>query len=287
MHIHYLDALDLPELEPYRTLRRRKDMERRNLFVAEDEKCVRRLLDSPFDYELVSMLATPEWLRKLRCELDVRPEAIQAYITDRGTIGDIAGHTSHHGLKMTARIVKPHTIDSVLANSSRPRLIVACDGLANAENMGVIIRNTAAFGGNAILVGETAFSPYLTRSIRTSMGTIFSLPCVHSENLVDTLKDLKWQGFRIMAAHAHADQKTVAGVNFNQDVCFVFGSEGNGISAKVEKVCDDLVIIPMTGTVDSLNVGSAAAVFLYEAARQRGTMEQQRIQRCLSHQELL
>ena len=75
-----------------------------------------------------------------------------------------------------------------------------------------------------------------------------------------------------MGAHAHTEQKTIASVDFRGDVCLVFGSEGHGLSPKVQAVCDDLVLIPMAGRVDSLNVGSSVAIFLYEAARQRGKM---------------
>lgn len=272
LHVHYLDDLDLPELEPYRTLRRRKDMDRLNLLVAEGEKCVRRLLDSRFDYELVSILCTAEWLMELRPELEVRPEDIQIYVTDEESIGKISGYAVYQAIKVTARIVKEHVLEEIIEETTSPRLLVACDGLTNAENMGAIIRNTAAFGGNAVLVGEETSSPYLTRTIRASMGTVFEVPCVYSDRLANTLKNLKVQGMRIIGAHAHTDQKTIANVGLDQDVVIVFGSEGFGISKDVERVCDDLVMIPMAGTVDSLNVGSSVSVFLYEAARQRGRM---------------
>ena len=272
LHIHYLEDLTLPELEPYRTLRRRKDMDRLDLLVAEGDKCVRRLLDSRFDYELVSILCTAEWLMELRPELEVRPEEIQIYVTDEESIGKISGYAVYQAIKVTARIVKPHVLDEIMEQTESPRLLVACDGLTNAENMGAIIRNTAAFGGHAVIVGEETSSPYLTRTIRSSMGTVFEVPCVYSERLVNTLKDLKFQGVRIVGAHAHTDQKTIANVKLDQDVCIVFGSEGHGISDPVQNMCDDLVVIPMAGTVDSLNVGSSVSVFLYETARQRGEM---------------
>jgi tRNA G18 (ribose-2'-O)-methylase SpoU len=270
LHIHYLEDFDLPELDPYKTLRRRKDMERMDRFVVEGEKCVRRLLDSRTPYWIESLLLTPEWLLELRRELEVRPEEIHAYITDRGSIERITGFTVYQGIKATARITCHHTLQSVISGAARPWLFVACDGLTNAENMGAVIRNTAAFGGHAVLVGETSTSAFLTRTIRASMGTVFDLPAVHAEDLVTSLKDLKQHGTRIVGAHAHAEQQTIASADFRTDVCIVFGSEGHGISPSVQAVCDDLLLIPMADQVDSLNVGSSAAVFLYEAARQRG-----------------
>ena len=75
---------------------------------------------------------------------------------------------------------------------------------------------------------------------------------------------------RCIAAHPRSDAKMLSQADFSGDVCLVFGSEGNGISQAVLDACDEAVAIPMTDGVDSLNVSAAAAVFLYEAGRQRG-----------------
>jgi TrmH family RNA methyltransferase len=104
------------------------------------------------------------------------------------------------------------------------------------------------------------------------MGTIFQLPVIESAILVGSLQELRRQGVRCVAAHPHTDQRSLPDANFTQDCCIVFGSEGNGISASVLAACDEAVAIPMPPTVDSLNVASAAAVFLYEASRQRNIL---------------
>jgi TrmH family RNA methyltransferase len=72
-----------------------------------------------------------------------------------------------------------------------------------------------------------------------------------------------------IAAHPHTDQRTLSQADFSRDCCVVFGAEGTGISPAVLAACDEAVAIPMPPSVDSLNVASAAAVFLYEAQRQR------------------
>ncbi|MEI7729391.1 MAG: RNA methyltransferase [Verrucomicrobiota bacterium] len=88
--------------------------------------------------------------------------------------------------------------------------------------------------------------------------------------LEQTLRQLRAQGIRIVAAHPHTDQRTLSQASLAGDVCVVFGSEGDGISPEVLAVCDETAVVPMSKGVDSLNVGSAAAVFCYEVARQRG-----------------
>ena len=161
------------------------------------------------------------------------------------------------------------------------------DGLTSAENLGALVRNCVAFGVHALIVGETSSSPFLRRAVRNSMGTILQLPVVelaklgqrhqftdkpHAQNqtLVECLQTLRRRGVRCIAAHPHTDKKTLSQANFSGDCCVVFGSEGDGISPEILAACDEAVAIPMANAVDSLNVGAAAAVFLYEAARQRG-----------------
>jgi tRNA G18 (ribose-2'-O)-methylase SpoU len=164
-------------------------------------------------------------------------------------------------------------------------LFVAIDELSNAENLGALVRNCVAFGVHGLIVGETSSSPFLRRAVRNSMGAIFQLPVWEVKmantaapsrrddpphfNLVKTLHDLRARGIRCFAAHPHASGKTLSQADFSSDCCIVFGSEGHGISKSVLEACDEAVAIPMANDVDSLNVGAAAAVFLYEAARQR------------------
>ena len=88
--------------------------------------------------------------------------------------------------------------------------------------------------------------------------------------LAQVLRCLRDQGIRCIAAHPHADGRTLSQARFSGDCCIVFGSEGYGISPTALAACNEAAAIPMPATVDSLNVGSAAAVFLYEANRQRG-----------------
>jgi tRNA G18 (ribose-2'-O)-methylase SpoU len=268
MRVHKLTAFDLPELEPYRTLRRRKDLERRRLFVVEGDKVVLRLLESPFP--LVSMLLTEEWLKRIEPQLRRRSEPLDVFVATKDEIEEITGFSCYQGIKAVGRIHEPATLEAALRTSARPRLFAALDGLSNAENLGVVVRNCAALGVQALIVGETSGSPFLTRAIRTSMGTIFRLPAVEVMSLVAALTTLRARGVRCIAAHPPTDGQRLSQTDWTSDCCVVFGSEGYGLSSPVLEVCDEVVAIPMASGVDSLNVGSAAAVVLYEVQRQRG-----------------
>ena len=267
--LHLLDATDLahPGLEPFRTLRRHRDLERRAPFVAEGEAVVLRLLASP--YPVTSLLTTPARLERLRAALDARPDTIDVFLApDDDGVRRVSGFVSAP-VKAFGHVPRPPTLDDLLRDAPRPRLLVALDGLASAENVGVVVRNAAGLGAHGIVVGATSCSPFLTRAIRTSMCTVFRTPVVEPVDLVAALGRLRAAGVACVAAHPAPTARPVETVDLRGDVCVVFGAEGDGISAAVLAACDVAAALPMAGDVDSLNVGSASAAMLYEVGRQR------------------
>lgn len=266
-HAQNITAFDLPELQPYRTLRRQAEHRAQGLFVAEGEKVVRRLLESPL--EVVSVLLPGNWLVELEPLLRARPENVAAFVAEKRLLETLTGFSMYQGLLAVGRVPPPLSLEAVLGRSARPRLLAAVDGLSSAENIGALVRNCAAFGVQALLVGETSASPFLRRAVRSSMGAIFHLPVLETASLAGTLAQLRARDVRSIAAHPHAQDRRLSQTDFSGDCCLVFGSEGCGLSPVVLAACQQAAAIPMPPSVDSLNVASAAAVFLYEASRQR------------------
>jgi tRNA G18 (ribose-2'-O)-methylase SpoU len=265
--VERINSFDQPELQPYRTMRRQMAHREQGIFVAEGEKVVRRLLESRFG--VVSALMPERWLAELEPLLKARPETVRVFIADKELLETLIGFSMYQGLLAVGRIPTQSPLEQILADSPRPHLLVAVDALSNAENLGALVRNCAAFDTHALIVGETSSSPFLRRAVRSSMGTVFQLPIVETPDLVRCLSTLREHGIRCIAAHPHVEKRTLCDADFTGGCCIIFGSEGHGISENVLALCDDAVAIPMPPTVDSLNVGSAAAVFLYEARRQR------------------
>lgn len=266
MIVKQTDSLDLPGLEPYCTLRRPVEHQRQGLFVAEGEKVVRRLLESTLTVN--SVLMTPEWFETFKAMLE--PRSIEVYVAPKTRVETIVGFPLHQGIMAVGTVPAERSLPEILAVSSPPYLLVAIEGLTNSENIGVLVRNCAAFGVHAIIVGETSSSPYLRRAVRNSMGAVFQIPVVHAVSLADSLSDLRTRfAARILAAHPGGGQQ-LASADLHGNCCLVLGSEGEGISAHILNHCDAMLSIRMENGVDSLNVGSASAVFLFEAVRQRG-----------------
>jgi tRNA G18 (ribose-2'-O)-methylase SpoU len=282
-HVQKISAFDAPDLAPYRTMRRPLEQERQGIFVAEGEKVVRRLLESRF--AVVSVVLPEKWLDDFDPLLQARPETIAVYLAEKKCLETLTGFSMFQGVLAVGKIPAPVSLAD-LRKYSRPQLLVAVDALTNAENLGALVRNCVAFHVQALIVGETSSSPFLRRAVRNSMGAIFQLPVVELAKLgqrhqftvkphvtkltlAECLRELRRHGVRCIAAHPHTNKKNLSQADFTGDCCLVFGSEGDGISPAVLEACDEAVAIPMPPMVDSLNVGAAAAVFLYEANRQR------------------
>jgi tRNA G18 (ribose-2'-O)-methylase SpoU len=251
-------------------MRRQQEHRDAGVFVAEGEKVVRRLLSSPF--QVISVLLPEKWLADLTPLLESRPEMVKVFLAEKSMLETMTGFSMYQGLLALAKVPLQPSLAELLQIAPKPWLVIALDGLSSAENIGALVRNCAGFGAQGLIVGETSPSPFLRRSVRSSMGTIFQMPIVESNDLKTSLLLLKDHGARIIAAHPHTDKKTIMEGSFNTDVCIVFGSEGYGISPAILESCDETLAIPMPAAIDSLNVASAAAVFLYEANRQRGRL---------------
>lgn len=267
-HVRKIESFDLPELEPYRTMRRPAEHRERGIFVAEGEKVVRRLLAS--DFSVISILLPEKWLHDYEPLIRARPEKeISIFTAELPLLETLVGFPLFQGVLAVGRIPHRPALSEILQCHTRPHLFAAVDGITNAENMGTIVRNCAAFGVQGLIVSETSSSPFLRRAVRNSMGAIFHLPIVEIVNLADALTELRAKNIRTIAAHPHVSGRTLDQADFTGDCCVVFGSEGYGISPEILQTCDDAVAIPMAPEIDSLNVNAAAAVFLYEVNRQR------------------
>jgi tRNA G18 (ribose-2'-O)-methylase SpoU len=266
--IHRITSLDLPELHPYKTLRRPQEHLDQGIFVAEGEKVVRRLLASTLP--TISLLLTDQWLARISASYS-KQLAPDIFVAEKQLLETIVGFRMHQGIMAVGRVPREPSLDDLVDTSRTPRLFVALDGLVFAENVGVVVRNCAAFGVQGILVAANSASPYLRRAVRNSMGTVFRIPLIHTPVLSETLTALhSSHGMSVVVADAHT-RTSLYELDSGGDLCIVLGNEDAGASETVRSVASHVIRIPMTEGVDSLNVASASAVILAEVARQRQT----------------
>jgi TrmH family RNA methyltransferase len=166
--------------------------------------------------------------------------------------------------------LKEFSLDDVL---EKERLqvgpILALAGLQDPGNLGTILRSAEAFGSAGIILGESTVSPWNAKAVRASAGSIFRLPVVAAAaGLEDVVTRLRSKSVRLIATSSHkgtpVDQADLTG-----PIAVFIGSEGSGLARGLVTQMDEVVAIPHTPQVESLNAGVAGSIILYEAARQR------------------
>jgi TrmH family RNA methyltransferase len=166
--------------------------------------------------------------------------------------------------------LKEFTLTDVLERLQiGPILVLA--GLQDPGNLGTILRSAEAFGSAGVVLGEGTVSPLNSKVIRASAGSVFRLPVVVGKaagGLEEISAKLRAQSVRLIATSSHKgtplDEASLTG-----PAAIFVGSEGSGLPRTVLAHADELIAIPHTAQVESLNAGVAGSIVLYEAARQR------------------
>ncbi|QTX03984.1 23S rRNA (guanosine(2251)-2'-O)-methyltransferase RlmB [Agromyces archimandritae] len=159
-------------------------------------------------------------------------------------------------------------LDEVVARGQTP-LFVALDGVTDPRNLGAIIRSTAAFGGQGVIVPQRRSVGMTASAWKTSAGAAARVPVAMAPNLTQTLKALKERGLFVLGLDGGGDV-SLPGLDWaERPLVVVVGSEGKGLSRLVTETCDAIVSIPIESSTESLNAGIAASVTLYEIAKLR------------------
>lgn len=144
-------------------------------------------------------------------------------------------------------------------------LIVVLDGIQDPGNLGTILRTIDSVGLHQVIVSKQTADAYNSKVVRSTMGAIFRVNIIESENLLETLKEIKKHKYKIMATSLETE-KTIYSVDYHRKV-IVIGNEANGVSKEILEYADEKVKIPMLGKTESLNASVATAVILYEYVR--------------------
>ena len=155
-----------------------------------------------------------------------------------------------------------------VADSKEQGMIVVLDNITDPRNLGAVIRSTAAFGGQGVVIPERRSASVTAVAWRTSAGTAARLPVAKATNITRTLKEFQQNGYQVVGLDAGGDT-TYDSYDGTGPVVIVVGSEGKGLSRLVRETCDVLVSVPTASWVESLNASVAAGVVLSEFSRQR------------------
>jgi tRNA G18 (ribose-2'-O)-methylase SpoU len=257
-----IDDLNDPRLSPYRNLKDRELARLGGRFIAESDLIVRRLIASKFQVESVLVAR-----RKAEAIAEVVPKDVPLYVLPDDQLDAVIGYPFHTGV-LAVGIRRPSpALDTVIPN--RQSTLVILPEITNSENMGSLIRISSAFGADAIILGPRCCDPFYRMSIRVSMGTIFSIPIVRSEDLLADLGKLRSEfGFQLAATVLDADAENLDRASRSDRLALLFGNEATGLAPEFINACDRRITPPMKLGTDSLNVAVAAGIFLYHFTRE-------------------
>jgi len=258
MPILEVESLLDPRLWPYRNLKDKEIARHDRRFIAEGEQVVRRLLASKLAVESV-LLAR----RKLPAIAPLIPPNVTAWVADDDVVHGIIGFEFHSGVMACGFRPDTQLADLPIA-ASGPVTLCICQRITNTENLGALIRVSAAFGVDAMLLGESCCDPYFRQAVRVSMGSVFKLPIARSKDLLADLARLRSRHhIETFATVLHADATPLPAIKSPPRAALVMGNEADGLDAQTIAACDHRITLPMRLGTDSLNVATAAAVFLY------------------------
>ena len=156
---------------------------------------------------------------------------------------------------------------SLAALATRQEMhVVVLDGVQDPGNAGTIVRTADAAGADAVVCLEDTIDVFSAKAVRASMGSVFHVPVVRNVSRTALCEFLQQGRVRLLAADLDETAQPYYAADYSGRLALAFGNEGNGVSDEVRRMAEAKLFIPMFGKAESLNVATAAALVLYEAA---------------------
>jgi tRNA G18 (ribose-2'-O)-methylase SpoU len=232
------------------------------LFIAESELVIRRALAA--GYRPRSMVMAPEWLERM-APLIADVDA-PVYAAPYDVLRALTGFNVHRGALASFHRKPVPPVAEVVRDAHR---VVVLEDLVSHTNLGAIFRCAAALGMDAVVLSPSCADPLYRRSVRVSMGSVFTIPYARAETWPGVLDDLRAAGFGVAALTPADDAVELDGTAYDDSarLAVLLGSEGPGLTDRAQARADVRVRIPMAAGVDSLNVAAAAAVTFWVFGR--------------------
>lgn len=234
-----------------------KKRREQSLFIAEglllcyDAYISKALITATF----VTQQAMSKYSEKIE---QIKAVSTDFYIVDERIFSLISDTKTPQGIICVIKILdKSNSFDTMKYNGK----ILALDNVSDPQNLGTILRTAEAFGINGVILSEGCCDIYSPKVVRGSMGAIFRVPFIITDDLPSFIRSSKCSSYA-----AVLDEKSVSvkEISFEENSIVVIGNEANGISAETLKACDKSVIIPMAGRAESLNAAVAASILMWE-----------------------
>jgi len=230
------------------------------LFIAEGAKVIRRAVQA--GYQPRSFLLAERWLHGL-ADITSRWPDVPIYLVTEQLAEAVTGFHVHRGALASLHREQRHRLEDLLKGDR----VVVVEDVIDHTNVGAIIRNAAGLGWDGVILAPRAADPLYRRSIKVSMGAVFSLPWARLTDWAGAPGLLRQSGFRTVALTLTQDAVNLESVHAelgpSQRVAILLGAEGGGLSTAWARGAEFRAKIPMSAGIDSLNVGAASAIACY------------------------
>lgn len=248
-------------IAPYSSIRDRA-LKRKGILIAEGRLLVGRLLASGLEVHSIlcgeNMSDEFQELARGRCPV---------HVLDNEEMERFAGFPFHRGVMAVAARPVITPLELFLSEKTARRNLVICPNLSGDENLGSIIRTSAALGADAVVIGPRSCDPFSRRALKASMGAALSMPIVIMDEGERAFALLKRHGFTVYGASTGGNSIPLHAARPAEKRAVVFGNEADGIPESAASLCDEIVHVPMHNNTDSLNVSVAAGIILYRLFR--------------------
>ena len=187
---------------------------------------------------------------------------------------ELVTRKNHQGVLAWLSVIEYQYITNLLPmiyEKGEDPLILALDGVSDVRNFGAIVRTAECLGAHAIIIPEKGSARITADAVKTSAGALHSFPVCREKSIVRSIEFLKESGLRVFCA-GEKSGNLASETPLTGPSVLILGSEDKGISRELIALSDHRVRIPMTGTIESLNVSVAAGILLYEMIRQRSVL---------------
>jgi len=261
-----IDSVKHPAVQAARALNTPAGRAQQRRYLIEGEKTVAQALDGPAQVDAIFLSdSLPEevlahWQQRLTASRRT------AYLIRRGLLFKIIGTAYETAVNVVAVVRQPE-LEATAWNLETGGCWVVGESIQDPRNVGVLVRTADAAGARGLVLSDDSGDPFSRSAVRSSTGSILSLPVVVRPDLVAWLSALKRQGWPLVATSAQA-RCALWSVDLTGTCVVLLGNETTGLSAALRELADVEVAIPMMGKAHSLNVAVAAGIVLFERVRQ-------------------
>lgn len=256
-----INSLNNPKIKSVIALNKAKERKKTHSFTVEGIKMIDEI---PDDWKINQIFVSEEFVIKNNKYLDKFIDVEIVKVSDQ-VFKHISDTVTPQGIKVIVS-EKEHGIQKIIQKENP--LIIIVENLQDPGNLGTIIRTADAANADGIILSCGTVELYNPKVIRSTMGSIFHLPIVFSQDLNEVIPLLQEKNIMTIATHLKGEIYPYS-LDLTKGCALIIGNEGNGISDKIANKTDTYVKIPMLGKAESLNAAMAAGIVMYEAVRQR------------------